>query len=137
MKTSHETIARRYRAEVCHGKLAVADEIFDPAVQAHVSDSLTPPVAPGVAAIKAVVTMYSAAFPDTQYTIEDIVVGETKAAVRWSARGTHTGALGELAPTGKQVSVTGMDVYHFRDGKIVDVWVSWDALGCLKQLGVA
>lgn len=137
MKTNLETLARRYRAEFCHGDLAVADEILDPAVQGHVSDSLTPAVAPGIAAIKEVMVRYSVAFPDTQYTIEDIIADETKAAVRWSARGTHTGALGELAPTGKQVEVTGMDVYHFRDCKIVDVWTNWDALGFLKQLGVA
>jgi steroid delta-isomerase-like uncharacterized protein len=134
--TALETTARRYRAELCHGQLAVADEILDAAVQGYVNDSLTPEVSPGIAAIKQVMARYSAAFPDAEYTIEDIVVSETKAAVRWSARGTNTGALGELAATGKSVSVAGMDVYHFRDGKIVEVWTSWDALGFLKQLGV-
>lgn len=136
-KIALETIARRYRAEFCYGKLAVADEIFDAAVQGHVSDSLTPEVVPGIAALKQVIERYNAAFPDAQYTIADIIVDETKVAVRWSARGTHTGALGELAPTGKEVRVTGMDIYHFRDGKIIDVWTNWDALGFLKQLGVA
>ncbi len=135
-KTQNEALARRYRAELWHDKLEVADEIFTPDVRAHVSDSLTPEIAPGLAAFKQLVTMYNVAFPDTRYEIEDLVVDETKAAVRWTARGTHQGALGELAPTGKQVNVTGMDVYHFRDGKIVEVWTNWDALGFLKQLGL-
>ena len=132
----NETLARRYRAELCQGQLAVADEILDAAVQGHVNDSLTPEVAPGPEAIKQVMARYSAAFPDAQYTIEDIVVDETKVAVRWSARGTHQGALGELAPTGKPVSVTGIDIYHVHNGRITDVWTSWDALGMLKQLGL-
>lgn len=137
LRTTHEARARRYRAELCPGQLVVADEILDPAVQGHVNDSLTPEVASGIAALKAVLARYSTAFPDAQYTIEDLVVDETKAAVRWSARGTHSGALGDLMPTGKVVRVTGMDVYHFRDGKIVEVWTNWDALGFLQQLGIA
>ncbi len=137
MTTMIEALARRYRAEFCPGNLSVADEILDPAAQGHVSDSLTPPIAAGRAAIKEVIARYSAAFPAAQYTIEDVVADEHKAAVRWSARGTHTGALGEMTPTGKQVTVTGMDVYHFRNGKIVEVWTNWDALGFLQQLGLA
>lgn len=136
MTTTIEVLARRYRTELCPGNLSVADEILDPAVQGHVSDSLTPPVATGRAALKAVLARYNAAFFDAEYTIEDIIVGDNQAAVRWSARGTHTGALGETPPTGKAVQVTGMDLYHFRDSKIVEVWTNWDALGLLKQLGI-
>lgn len=135
--TQIEARARRYREEFCAGKLAVADELLAPDAQAHISDSLTPEAPPGRAAIKEVIKRYQTAFPKAQYQIEDIVVTDHKAAVRWSARGTHTVALGELAPTGKEVRVTGMDIYHFRDGQIVAVWTNWDALGFLKQLGVA
>jgi len=137
MTSSIEAVARRYRAELCPSNLSVAAEILDSTVQGHVSDSLTPPIAPGSTALTAVLARYSTAFPDAEYTIEDIIVSDNKAAVRWSARGTHTGALGQTPPTGKAVQVTGMDVYHFRDGKIVEVWTNWDALGFLKQLSLA
>lgn len=135
--TQIESSARRYREEFCAGNLAVADELLAPDAQAHISDSLTPEVPPGSAAFKEVIVRYQTAFPNAQYHIEDIVVTDNKVAVRWSAHGTHTGPLGELAPTGKQVNVTGMDIYHFRNGQIVAVWTNWDALGFLKQLGVA
>ena len=135
--TQLETLAGRYREEFCAGRLAVADEIPAPDVQVHVSDSLTPEVPAGIPALKEAMTRYQAAFPDAQYQIEDIVMTDHKVAVRWSAQGTHTGRLGELPPTGKQVNVTGMDLYHVRDGQIVAVWTNWDALGLLKQLGVA
>ena len=40
-----------------------------------------------------------------------------------------------IAPTNKQVTVTGMEVHRLVDGKIAEVWVEWDALGLMQQLG--
>jgi hypothetical protein len=33
--------------------------------------------------------------------------------------------------------VEGITISHLSDGKIMDSYVSWDALGLLQQLGVA
>jgi predicted ester cyclase len=39
--------------------------------------------------------------------------------------------------TGKKVSIRGMQLSKFRDGKMVERWGSSDQLGMLQQLGVA
>jgi predicted ester cyclase len=54
---------------------------------------------------------------------------------RYSARGTHKGELNGIAPTGKQVNVSGVSIVRFANGKIVEGWANWDALGLMQQLG--
>ena len=41
-----------------------------------------------------------------------------------------------IAPTGKQVTVTGMTIDRFVNGQFVEGWSNFDALGMLQQLGV-
>jgi predicted ester cyclase len=69
-------------------------------------------------------------------TIEDIIAeGETVIA-RWSCRGQHKGELNGIAPTGKQFAISGVTIARFANGKIVEGYVNWDALGLMQQLGV-
>ncbi len=55
---------------------------------------------------------------------------------RWTARATHTGEYQGIAPTGKQFSVTGIDIDRIANGKVVECWPNMDELGLLQQLGV-
>ena len=67
-------------------------------------------------------------------TVEELFAeGETVVA-RWSCRGTHKGELNGIAPTGKQISITGISIARFAGGKMVEGWVNWDALGLMQQL---
>ena len=73
---------------------------------------------------------------NTSVRNEDIIVEENKVVARWTARGTHAGALMNIPPTGKQVTLKGIDILRNEDGKIVERWGEFDALGMLQQLGV-
>ena len=55
---------------------------------------------------------------------------------RWSCRGTHKGDLNGIAPTGKQFNITGVTIARLSNGKLVEGYVNWDALGLMQQLGV-
>jgi len=55
---------------------------------------------------------------------------------RWSCRGVHKGELNGIAPTGKQIAITGVTICRLANGKIVEGFVNWDALGLMRQLGV-
>jgi predicted ester cyclase len=77
------------------------------------------------------------AFPDVQTTIEDMVAGGDKVVIRFSARGTHQGETEDLGPpTGNSFEVTGVTIERFSDGKIVEDWTNFDALGLMQQLGL-
>jgi predicted ester cyclase len=40
-----------------------------------------------------------------------------------------------VAATGKKISVEGITIHHIKDGKILDSYTRWDALGLMRQLG--
>jgi predicted ester cyclase len=56
-------------------------------------------------------------------------------ATRWIATGTHSGELMGIAPTGRDVTVEGVQFDRIRDGKIVESHGLFDALGLLQQIG--
>ena len=135
MSETNKTVVRRLFEEVWNkGNLPVTDELFAPNYAHH--DSSTPDVGRGPESEKKRATLYRTAFPDLRLTIEDIIAeGETVMA-RWSCRGTHKGDLSGIAPTGKQFTISGISVARFTNGKMVEGWVNWDALGLMQQLGV-
>jgi steroid delta-isomerase-like uncharacterized protein len=135
MSEANKNVVRRLFEEVWNkSNLPVADELFAPSYAHH--DPSTPDVGRGPESEKKRATIYRTAFPDLRLTIEDIVAeGETVMA-RWSCRGTHKGDLNGIAPTGKQVNISGISIARFANGKMVEGWVNWDALGMMQQLGV-
>jgi steroid delta-isomerase-like uncharacterized protein len=135
MSEPNKAIVRRLFEELWNkGNLSLADELFSPNY-AHYDPS-TPDVGRGPESEKKRATLYRTAFPDLRLTIEDIIAeGETVMA-RWSCRGTHKGDLSGIAPTGKQFTISGVTIARLVNGKLVEGWVNWDALGIMQQLGV-
>jgi steroid delta-isomerase-like uncharacterized protein len=91
----------------------------------------------GPEALKRVVAMYRAAFPDVQMTVDDVIASGDKVVLRWHSEGTHRGELAGLAPTGVHGSATGISIDRWQDGKIVEAWAEWDNMGLARQLGAA
>ena len=56
-------------------------------------------------------------------------------ATRFTAAGMQTGPFQGIPPTGRRVTYSGIDINRIADGRIVEAWVSYDALGLLEQLG--
>ena len=75
------------------------------------------------------------AFPDIHFTIEDQVAEGDRVVTRWTARATHTGAFQGIPPTGRQISLAGIDIDRIVSGKVVECWPVADELGLLQQLG--
>jgi predicted ester cyclase len=124
--------ARRWTEEVYTGKdLAVLDEILDPSAVHH--GAAFPDVA-GVEAIKEALAGTFAAFPDITLTVDDTIADGDLAVVRWSGTGTNNGPWLGMQPTGKMAHFTGINIYRFACGKIVESWSEMDALGVLREL---
>jgi predicted ester cyclase len=84
---------------------------------------------------KAVVRGLRTAFPDLQYTIDDILAEEDRVAVRWHWTGTHQGPFRTFTATGRQVSNSGAGIFRVVAGKIVAASLETDRLGFLEQIG--
>jgi steroid delta-isomerase-like uncharacterized protein len=97
--------------------------------------SLAEPVQ-GVDGVREFVAMVLTAFPDAQYTIESLVAEGDTVAQYITVRGTHNAEFQGIPATGKQVAVWVMVISRIANGKIVEEWQMFDALGMLKQMGV-
>jgi predicted ester cyclase len=80
-------------------------------------------------------TMVFTAFPDFHWNIEDMIAEENKVFFRSKFRGTHKDYLGDIAPTGKKVDVTVMQIARIVRGRVVEFWHYPDELGLRRQLG--
>jgi predicted ester cyclase len=65
-------------------------------------------------------------------TIEDIFGVDDRVAVRLTAKLKHTGSLGDLPPTGNEVTVPVVCIVHLRNGQIVEGWNFWDVTAALR-----
>lgn len=130
----NRAVIERYFEEVWNrGRIDVLDELIAPDYLNH-SASL-PNVRPGPEDLKPIVQAMRAGIAGLHYTILDMVVTEDKAAVYTRVRGTHTGDLFGMAPTGKAIDVRQMQIEWLRDGRIVQHWRLTDELTLLRQLG--
>ena len=94
------------------------------------------PCSPGVRGIDEVVSACRAAFQDLQVTVEDMVTEGDMVAARFTARGVHNGAFMGLPPTGKPITMTGIEIFRLENGKIAELWGEANLLGLMQQLGI-
>ncbi len=124
-------VARRWTEELWNGRIDLVDELFAADVVDH---NPLPGSAAGRDGQRQEVEMFRSAFPDLEVTPEDIIAEGDRAVVRWTATGTHRAEVLGVAPTGRTVSLHGIDVVRVSDGRIVERWGEFDALGLLAQL---
>lgn len=79
---------------------------------------------------------YLEAFPDLEYSIEDMVAEGDRVAFRARMRATHRGEFRGFAPTGRSFDAAGITIARIENGKIAERWASFDALGIIRQLGL-
>jgi steroid delta-isomerase-like uncharacterized protein len=133
----NKEVVRRYLEEiVSKGETGMADSLVHPEVV--FTSPYTPEPIRNREGLEQMIRGLHAAFPDF-YLREHLLLAEGEyVASRWTAGGTHTGTpFGALPPSGRSFQVTGMSIYHVRDGRIVEGWVNDDTLGMATQLGMA
>ncbi|MBA7605032.1 Aklanonic acid methyl ester cyclase DnrD [subsurface metagenome] len=131
----NKAVLHRLAEEIFNkGNISVVDEIIAPDYVFHGPVGME---YKGPEGFKQMVTMYRNAFPDLHMTVEDMVAEGDKVAQRITIRGTHKGELMGIAPTGKQVTDTGIIIVRFAGGKEVEAWGITDLLGMMQQMGVA
>ena len=90
----------------------------------------------GPEAALAIGQMFATAFPDGRLEIQRIhEVGDT-VVVEFTARGTQTGELMGIAPTGRSMTLPVCIVMEVRDGKIYAEREYMDMMHMFTQLGV-
>jgi steroid delta-isomerase-like uncharacterized protein len=74
------------------------------------------------------------AFPDFNVEIQEII-GEGGSVVnRVRFTGTHKGTFVDIPATGNMIDITGLAMFHIRDGKIYEHWTEMNGVGLMQQL---
>ena len=135
MSEENKALTRRFYEEIFNkGNLDAIDQLCSPDFVIH-----TPPpgMDPSSEGLKQMLDIFRQAFSDMNVTVDEMVAEGDTVVSRTSMRGTHTGDMMGIAPTGKQFSIRGMDLIHIVDGKATEVWHFEEELAFWQQLGVA
>ena len=131
---TNKAVVHRYVEEGYNaGNMAVIDELF---ATDFVNHDPSAPTVRDLEGMKQLILAQHAAFADLRTTIEDLVADGDKVVKRFIVRGTHTGDFNGIPATGKQFTLEGIDILRLVNGKIQEIWIGYDMLGVLQQLGV-
>ena len=109
-------VIRRYTEECWgEGNLDLVDELVAPDARAGHGDPGS-----GPRAYKDEILAIRSGLSEYRTKVEEIFGVGDAVAVRWTTTGRHTGSLFGNPPTGKDVVIVGVDIFHLRDGQIVD-----------------
>ena len=139
LETNKRILSRHLDEVLNQGQLDVVDEIYtdsyvldapvqtEGSVQEHGETH-------GRDGLKRRVTLFRTAFPDIHFTVDNMVAEDNQVAVQYTFSGTHTGKFGELEPTGRHISVTGILIALLKGDQIESALSVFDSGDMMHQL---
>ena len=127
-------LIKRFYTEVIEGgNLALIDELVSDDFVDHDPMPGQSPAKDGVAFF---VNAMRAAFPDLRAkTSEPALVDGNLEALYVVLTGTHQGELMGVAPTGRSVEFSGIDIIRVDGGRVVEHWGATDTMTLMEQIG--
>jgi steroid delta-isomerase-like uncharacterized protein len=134
MPADPKALTRRWFDEVWNqAREATIDELLAPDAVMHglaeAGDDLS-----GPEAFRRFYRQFRSGFPDIRIAVEDVVAERDLTCCRIIGRGTHAGDGLGIKATGRAVTVTGMVMARWKDGRIVEGWNEFDAAGLMRQV---
>ncbi|NGO72366.1 ester cyclase [Streptomyces boncukensis] len=128
----HAAIRRVWEATWNHGDVDALDALLDPGYLRRGAESRPQ----DLRTFKASILATRSAFPDLVTTLDDILVEDDRAAVRWHSTGSHQGSLLGVPATKRRVDVSGATFARFEGDRVVEEFVTWDPRALLAALGI-
>ncbi|WP_227374544.1 ester cyclase [Haladaptatus halobius] len=72
---------------------------------------------------------------DGPIEMDQLISTDDFVIARWTQRGPHVGEVAGIEPTNEEVTVTGIDINRFEDGKLAETWSEVNLLNMLMQIG--
>jgi steroid delta-isomerase-like uncharacterized protein len=129
---ANKALLRRYKTDILNTRdIDALDQVAAPGYLDHAA---FPGQAPGREGLKQrAATLFRAL--DPKWTIHDAIAEDDLVVLRWSLTGTHRGEFLGIPPTGKTVTLRGIDIYRVQEGKIAEHWNAVDMSGFCQQVG--
>lgn len=129
----NKEVVRRYYEEVLNGAaLDVLDEI---AVGDYDEHSPFPGQPNGIEGLKARAGGIVGAF-HPRFTLHELVGEGDTVVAYWTNTGAHSGEFMGIPPSGRTVTISGIDIHRLRDGRLAEHWHVVEELQMMQQLGV-
>ena len=134
MPKTSKAVVMRYYQEVCNeGQIASLDELC---AEDYVNHNPGPGMPPTRDGDKMMIAMYRAMFPDMRVTVEDMICEGDKVVTRWVGKATHRGEMPGIPPTGREVTISGIDISRVVNGRIQEAWHQEDQFSLMQQIGM-
>ncbi|KAF5699739.1 hypothetical protein FGLOB1_11202 [Fusarium globosum] len=130
---SHSQSIHRFVEFINSADAAIGNEVIHESAEFHVTFESKP--LKGVSGYLEMLGMMRAAFPDIQWSVEQIITEGDTVVLRSKTRGTQTGPFMGFPPSGKSFEIVGMNLFTFSEGKIVKEQGLPDLFGILVQIG--
>jgi steroid delta-isomerase-like uncharacterized protein len=132
-RSENESVIRRlYEEFVNEGNEDAFYEIVAEDMKEHEE---FPGLTPNREGVKEFFGLMRQAFPDLQFTVEDMLVDGEKVACRFRMKGTHRGEFMGAPPSNSRVEVEGIDIFRVANGQVKEHWGAMDSLNLMQQLG--
>jgi steroid delta-isomerase-like uncharacterized protein len=129
----NKAVVRRFIDEIfVQGRVESVDQLAAPDFTPHSWGS----VEPGIENLKKAVTRVSAGLSDVSMKIEDMIAEGDKVAVRLTAHAVHSGQFMGHPGTGNEYTISEMQMFRVKDGKVTEHWAVIDQLKQMQQLGL-
>ena len=129
----HTDLIRRWLRMADGGFVGDFGEFFTPDYAGHVSGRIHM----DLAELERLERGFAAAFRDARRTVEELWGHGDRVVLRLLTRARHAGDFNGIAATGREITMTAIVIYRFRDGRIAESWGELDFAGLWRQLGPA
>jgi predicted ester cyclase len=126
-----EKFVQRWTQEaIVEGRL----ETFDELLAKEVRDRSGPVPSQGIEPFKVRAAAVRAAFADLDIRVEDLIVDGDAIAWRWALTGTHAGTFAGVAPTGRRITLHGVNCQRLDGERVTEHWTMVDVFGATQAL---
>lgn len=130
MTEENKALIRKFYGELVNERrIELADEMIVEDFHDHAARGT------GLENFKVLYAVMLRIFPDIQVTIDDLIAEGDKVVARVEFTATQAGSFRGFPPANRGVNFSGMDIFRFENGKIVERWAQRDFLGMLEKLG--
>jgi steroid delta-isomerase-like uncharacterized protein len=126
-------MVHRIEEAVAKGDLDALDGLYAADMVDH---NPFPEQVPGLEGLKQKVSALGAAFSEMHTTVDFLVTEGSLVVDHWTSTARHTGEFMGIPPSVEHMSVTGISIYRFEEGEVVEEWTEFDEIGMLAQMGV-
>jgi len=134
LEERNKSVVRRFGEAYNDHRLDLLDELVAPDFVRH--SQATPWVQiHSLADFKRYLEEDWAGVPDGRISARFLVAEGEYVAFYNTYQGTQTGQWGPIPPTNKRFELDISGVFRIADGRIAELWITWDNLALLTQLG--